>query len=278
MTDDFPMHDLARQAYAPVGRCIYCGSIENLTDEHIIPLALNGFGVLPKSSCVQCAKTTGQFEQQVLRGSMWPLRVARGLKSRTKHRDAPAKSAIRIMSEDGSADEVEVPFGAPPFVMICPLFSGPACIEPEGYTTGIRVLGLNSYGIGVSPEDVLDHYRAKQVTWMDTGHPVPFARMIAKIAYASAFAERIFDLIDGDSLVLPAFMRIPDDIGKWVGTARKPLEVHAGHLHRVTFGGHLQSGLLIAEVQLFADNGLPTYTVVLGRLKPATVSPTWSQT
>src|SRR5947209_7136061 len=53
--------------YQPVGRCIYCGSTESLGREHIIPLALNGTAVLPKSTCDGCTRITGEFEQDVLR-------------------------------------------------------------------------------------------------------------------------------------------------------------------------------------------------------------------
>ena len=55
------------RTYPPVGRCIYCGSTDTLTDEHIIPLALNGTGLLPKSSCVACAKITNSAGQTARR-------------------------------------------------------------------------------------------------------------------------------------------------------------------------------------------------------------------
>ena len=38
---------------ASVGSCIYCGATDQLTDEHIIPLALGGRFVLPDSSCAK---------------------------------------------------------------------------------------------------------------------------------------------------------------------------------------------------------------------------------
>jgi hypothetical protein len=258
------MRDLAKQTYVAVGKCIYCGAVDDLTDEHIIPLALNGSAILPKSSCLKCAKITGQFEQQVLRGILWPLRVAKGLKSRTKHRDAPKARTVKVTDQAGVTKDVEVAFGQPPFAMIVPLFSPPACYEPEAYTTGIRVKGLATYGIGASQEEILNQYRARRITWTDTSHPIPFARMIAKIAYAAAYADNALDHLVGPSVVLSSILDDPDDIGRWVGGANKPFEVHKGHLHRIIYG-ETQSRFLVAEVQLFADSGLPTYSVVLGK-------------
>ena len=40
---------------------------------------------------------TGNVEQRVLRGSFWPVRVFRDLKSRTKHRDAPESYPMTLL-------------------------------------------------------------------------------------------------------------------------------------------------------------------------------------
>jgi 5-methylcytosine-specific restriction endonuclease McrA len=50
---------------APVSACIYCGATEpdtKLTDEHIVPLSLGGTLILPKASCLACARQTGKLE------------------------------------------------------------------------------------------------------------------------------------------------------------------------------------------------------------------------
>jgi hypothetical protein len=56
--------------YLPLGSCINCGETDptQLTDEHIVPLALlpkGGDWFLPKSSCKACADITKRFERQV---------------------------------------------------------------------------------------------------------------------------------------------------------------------------------------------------------------------
>jgi 5-methylcytosine-specific restriction endonuclease McrA len=48
--------------YSNVNRCIYCGTLENLTDEHIIPYGLGGRSILPKASCSECSNITTNFE------------------------------------------------------------------------------------------------------------------------------------------------------------------------------------------------------------------------
>ncbi len=49
--------ELDRYIYQEVGSCIYCGSTDNLSNEHIIPYGLGGNLELPKSSCSRCARS-----------------------------------------------------------------------------------------------------------------------------------------------------------------------------------------------------------------------------
>ena len=48
-----------------VGRCIYCGSRENLSTEHIVPRSLGGDHVLLEASCPSCRDATSRFERIV---------------------------------------------------------------------------------------------------------------------------------------------------------------------------------------------------------------------
>jgi hypothetical protein len=50
-----------------IGKCIYCGSEKNLTDEHVVPYGLKGSWKLLKASCANCSKITSVFERFVLR-------------------------------------------------------------------------------------------------------------------------------------------------------------------------------------------------------------------
>jgi 5-methylcytosine-specific restriction endonuclease McrA len=54
------------QVLGRVGRCIYCGRSDvALTDEHVIPLALDGLWLLKDASCEACnAITTRSLSQR----------------------------------------------------------------------------------------------------------------------------------------------------------------------------------------------------------------------
>ena len=90
------LKNIAKLSYKPHGRCIYCGTIDALQREHIIPFGLSGSAVLPKASCRRCAEITGRFENDVLRGPLWAVRVYRKLRSRRKHKDAPQTEILKI--------------------------------------------------------------------------------------------------------------------------------------------------------------------------------------
>ena len=92
--------------------------------------------------------------------------------------------------------------------------------------------------------------------------------MIAKIAYAMAVSNKEAEQLDGPALVLPAIRGQADDIGQWVGTLSDPIRKYPGLLHRMAIAQDKERGLLLGEVQLFADSETPSYGVVIGRLKP----------
>ena len=94
-----------------------------------------------------------------------------------------------------------------------------------------------------------------------------FARLIAKIAYASAVAEGWIDYLDGKPSLIPAILGKRDEIGHWVGTITKPLQAHEGMLHVIVPHLDQMRGKLIVEVQLFADSPTPSYGVIIGDLK-----------
>lgn len=164
------LEQLDGRRYPPEGRCIYCGSTDALTDEHIIPLALNGTGTLPKSSCVVCAKITGAFEQRVLRGALWPLRVATQMKSRSKHKDAPRSRSIQVTNSAGADSTKGIGFGETPFTVTFPILWSPG----KDYVKGVQFRGGIAYTIGGSVHQLPAIHRASSVSWCETLEPVAF--------------------------------------------------------------------------------------------------------
>ncbi len=265
------MHDLGKFTHPPVGRCIYCSATDNLRREHIIPFGLCPFGpgnnpVLHEATCGRCARATGDLERQVLRGPMRDVRVLRRLRSRSKHEGAPATERLTIV-RNGVQEDVELPLEEYPILLTFPTFAPPAYLS-GGACSGINITGVTTTSFGPRPDSVLMKLGGQRIVLHTATHyPVAFARMLAKIGYAMAFAQAVLTRLDAPCLVLPAILGQTDDIGQWVGTLIDPVRKYAGVLHRIAIHEDRDKQLLLAEVQLFADSETPTYGVILGRLK-----------
>jgi hypothetical protein len=260
------MKILNEKTYRPIGRCIYCGSTDDLRREHILPFGLSGTAVLPQSTCEGCAKVTGKTERTVLRGPMWAVRVYRGLKSRRKHKDAPKTYPITIVKA-GNEEIVQLPAEDYPILLHFPIFSPPGLLSPEGYASGIHMVGVATLSFEPKPEEVAKELGATEIRVSQSYQPVEFGRILAKITYAFAVAEDQLGLIDGEPLVIPAILGHTDDIGKWVGTLSDPFTPYPGQLHRISVVPDSEKGLLIGEVQLFSDSQGPRHGIILGRLR-----------
>lgn len=256
--------------YKPVGRCIYCGATEDLGKEHILPFGLSGSAILPASSCRSCTSITGSVEQDVLRGSFWPVRVFRDLKSRSKHADAPTHVQVSVV-HNGEHENVLLNIDEAPILLPFPLFAPPSYLTHAEPAPGISLLGQHTVRFGTDPGTAGRARGGSMINITVEQRPVAFARMIAKIGYAFACAEGAISDLNGVSYVLPAILGERDEIGRWVGTLTKPIETFQTLLHRVMVHHDYEKCLLFAEVQLFSDSQTPSYGVVLGRLKPREV-------
>lgn len=256
------------KVYEPVGRCIYCGATEGLGKEHILPFGLSGSAILPKASCRNCAAITGAVEQEILRGAFWPVRVFRDLRSRTKHQDAPRHVEVSVI-RDAQQEAVLLNIDDAPILLPFPVFDAPWHLSGAHPVCGISISGHVTIRFGADPETRGKALGASQINMTAELKPHAFARMIAKIGYAFAFAEGAIADLDGAPYILPAILGTRDEIGRWVGTLTKPLEVFPDLLHRIGVHRDLEKGLLIAEVQLFSDSQTPSYGVILGKLKSA---------
>lgn len=93
--------DFAAQESLTANECIYCGSQEDLSDEHILAYALGGTVKVKKGSCERCRQITHAFETAVLEGPMEMVRYIQNLPSRTKHRD---EEDLRGIAHDADGD------------------------------------------------------------------------------------------------------------------------------------------------------------------------------
>lgn len=265
------IRDLARVSYPPVGHCIYCPEVQNLSKEHIIPFGLNGNAVLSAASCARCRKITGVFEAQVLRGPMRAVRVLRKIQSRKKHEGAPLTERLRF-TRNGVSETVVLPIERFPILLHFPTFVPPRFLT-GGQNSGIDVTGVVTISFGPRPNVVARELGAQELLLESRGdRPVPFARMIAKIGYAMAFAVGALNRLEGPSPVIPSILGEVDDIGRWVGTLTDPIRRYPELLHRIAIREDRERRFLLAEVQLFSDSETPSYGVILGQLKEPTES------
>lgn len=260
--------DLNHHKYEPIGHCIYCGSVENLSDEHIVPYGLGGNLILPKASCSTCAKITSRFELVVQRGSMRPARIYREIQSRKKHKSAP-KTYPLIVERNNDIETLEAPLDEYPILVTFPIFSVPGYLKNDKSTKGIHLDGSASVLFGTHPRDAIKKYGATRLVIEPAGDkPTDFARMIAKIAFSMAVASgALAEIENSQSFVLPAILGKSDDIGHWVGTITDTINTNKRHLHRVLIHPDKEKGLLIGDVQIFSDSETPRYGVILGELK-----------
>ena len=92
----------------PIGSCIYCGSLDDLSKEHVLPYGLGGDLILKAASCSSCRKATSKLELRLLRGHWWPYRRFLGLKSRRPKEQVPDLQ-VKLKRRDGSEAVAQLP-------------------------------------------------------------------------------------------------------------------------------------------------------------------------
>jgi hypothetical protein len=245
-----------------IGRCIYCGSTAPpLTDEHIVPLGLGGDRILAAASCLDCQRITSGLENELLHKTMQPWRTALGVATRhPKKRPTHLKARIK----EGSAwKDQELPVGMAPTTMHWPRFLPPAVLDSRPFQPGISFSGIVSTST-LPPAGTAGTYELTTVL-----QPTVLARVVAKIGYGFAVAER--GLGSFEPVVLPAILGTSDDIGQWVGCLDVSLTPGAQLTGSYTLTvGDLPDGQVISVVQLFAGMGVPEYVVVVGKASSLT--------
>lgn len=250
-----------------IGVCIYCGSTENLTDEHVIPRALGGPAQLFDASCTECNKKTGAFERLVLREQLGPFRVRLGLPtSHAKMRPTAFPARVRSGSE---WREVQLPIEKYTAVGAFPRFPSPGVIAGRAPGAGIRI---EYVGVAVVPRDGIgmDPARragADEIEQTLSVFPYAFMQMLAKIAWG--FSVSLLGLGRLNPAILGVILGTDPDPARWVGCppldesgfdippSDAPLQVRIRELGPYVFG----------SIRLFADKGAPEYVVVVGRTR-----------
>lgn len=245
---------LDNRDYRPVGSCIYCGSTEDLTDEHIFPRSLWGTAKLPKASCPACRGIASKFELTCARMIFGPFRMVHELP--TDHRKRRLTHLALEIERDGVIEtrEVEIPdypgvpvvvlsWAAPGILRRRPARSGFEDVKPHSALLELSDRNERLDRLGVRPGDSV------YMPW--AFDPVPFALSIAKICYALAVGEFGMDRFEP---YLPRIIRgdhrhIPYLVGRTLHARTFPGERdHEGFFEILPRG---RRNYLCASIQLF---------------------------
>ena len=203
-----------------VGQCIYCGSKDNLHDEHCIPESLNGLMILDKASCQACGRITSRFEGDYARQSLLEVRTVWNMKSKRSKKKRPTEFPIRFTT-NGQDRTINVPVEES-FPLIPMLEVGPAGVYPHRP----HKLGLRHGQYQIDPfkiretkhlQELAKNYGADSASVDFNINVIGFLRMIAKIAYCISVWR--FGLKNiGEAYVVPAILGTRNDIWQWVGS------------------------------------------------------------
>lgn len=252
------------KSYKPVGRCIYCGSTENLGNEHIIPYGLNGQWVLPKASCDKCAKITDNFEEDVLRRLFLETRTSLGLKTRN------IENRPKLLPQIVIKDEKEEILSLPPsehFTIACFLeYPLPAYIDGRSYEKGVEVIAHSFISLKESSDEIFKKYEISEVKSKFTlNRADSFPRLLAKIAYGFTVAQ--FGLDNLEENFLPKVIIGEDKkICKYIGTCTDKIIRTKNTLHYVITKVN-EKHEIIVRIKRFSFTDAPEYLIVVGILK-----------
>jgi len=253
-----------QHTYKPVGACIYCGTTEGpLTTEHIIPESFGGTLLLPAATCQACAVETsaveGRCAGQLFRSARRELRLPQKNKKAKAKRGTEMFDAtidgtpVKLLQEDFPALLVSFEFDPPGIILGQPkteFFAGRVVIS-QLPTFAERIGRLNA-----------KHNVNDGISLGNRGDVTDLGRMLAKIGHGYATAEMGFGSFRPylSDIILN---RPPVHIGHYVGGlfGRTP---KSEDLHIITMSDLWGRNLVVAEIQLFAERGMPVYVVVVG--------------
>jgi hypothetical protein len=266
--------DLSRKNYPPVGRCIYCGSTDDLRREHIIPRGLSGSTTLLKASCGSCADITSRVETTVIRGPWYAVRIVQRLHI-TELSRVPKTFSLTLI-KDGREQVIHLPINEYPVVLMMPLYPLPEVMSGAPHQSGIHLVGYSILAYGPRPGEVTKRFGADGGRITQKHQFVDIARMLAKIALAFAVAELGIDRFEA-VYVRDLILGKIENLGRFVGTRDRHPPTMANHLHQLSLEYDPDSRLLAVNVRLMASEPTPAYVVIVGRLKAAEV-PDWLRT
>jgi len=263
--------------FPSIGRCIYCGSKEQLSDEHVIPYSLAGDYVFKDASCSECAKVTSREELWAARGVFGALRQAHGFPKRKRKNRKESGGVKVVVTTAGVSREIIVPADqAPTSPLFAPIF------PPAGILVGraptLEIPGISYRVVLPHPpdhEERLKRFKGDGPTTVSVSGNWGlnnFMCLLAKIGHGFAVAG-----YGPDSFVplLPDYIldrdrRLAHVIG---GTSEEIAATppgsglnseHAAHAWSLGIRSIGGNHYVAVHIQLFRYLGYPVYEVIAG--------------
>ena len=199
-----------------VNECIYCGSKDQLTDEHIVPFALGGNFILPRSSCRSCAAITSLDERKVLKGFLHNGRIVTNMPTRRK-KNRPTHLKTMLLDDNDNVTEVDLPVSESTATIHLPILEPPAFLTGTVFSSSVGVKGIDTIHVGKHPMEVLSKHNKPGIRFETAIDVNAFLRMIAKIAHAYHVANLgLFPR--SESPLLPLIFNSSKGLNNWIGS------------------------------------------------------------
>lgn len=259
--------------YNAVGVCMYCGSQEHLTTEHIIPLSAGGRWILPGASCRTCAKLTSAFEGEFARTVLGPLRMLYDLPTR-RPKERPKHLPLKVKYPSSTDWEIAyVDRSVCPFLVGLPIYPMPDAltgVKSEGTGSAAAAqFWIRGAGFRRNRDEHLqwlcDALGAVEIMPIATVTTEAVCLTVAKTAHAYAVAE--LGLVAFEPFLTEMILR-RDFSGRAIvlGGGRGD-EPASRDLHDLAFApeASIDPAIIAVRVRILGVLETPTYHVAVGR-------------
>jgi hypothetical protein len=256
---------------APIGRRIYCGAKDGLSDEHAVPYGLGGILVLPEASCHACAGITSSIELRLLRRAWWPYRRALGLTTRRPN-EQPDDFPVTLKSKFGAPIKARLRASDHPMIILF-LFPPPAVLSGQQNIEATSAGKVVIRRVAPMPTSVIvDGSNRPLRPGEDIEYPIDmdasdFVRFLAKVGLGYAIFERglaAFSELFLPSVVLGSGKGALTFVGNPSGSIQPPV-IREPPLHGLML--RREGSFCNVYVQLFKgkNDPPPIYQVVVGK-------------
>lgn len=240
-----------------IGVCIYCGSTDNLSDEHTIPYGLWGRGQLLGGSCKTCATITSQIELKVLRNGLERAREFLDAPTRRSRTSGRWNGRVEIESESGH--RLDVPIYAVAQFVLLPVFD----YLPRKLLRDPKVKKHRSFSIRVCPltktqDPVASGYSGPAIN-VD---PCAWARFLTKVAY-SEYIRTIDNNFRSEKLTKFILENIGDPSSIVGGRVGAPEIDYIYNLSFCALANQEGKHTIVCYLRFFSFLESPSYLVVL---------------